>query len=179
MIYLVRHGEAAAKWGDAPDPGLSDLGKTQAETATDQLLKLGARSAITSPMQRCRETAAPFERALRFTARIEPRVTEIETPPDAGGRTDWLQALMAGNWSDASHDYTPWRTHMLEAIREVPDHTAVFTHFIAINAIVGLIEDRPEVTLFRPGNCSITTLERTKTRFKVHARGDEFDTRVL
>ena len=24
MIYLVRHGEAAASWGNHPDPGLSD-----------------------------------------------------------------------------------------------------------------------------------------------------------
>jgi len=32
-IYLVRHGEAAASWGESSDPGLSELGWQQAEDA--------------------------------------------------------------------------------------------------------------------------------------------------
>ena len=30
-IIFIRHGEAAGKWGDHPDPGLSDKGQLQAE----------------------------------------------------------------------------------------------------------------------------------------------------
>ena len=41
MIYLVRHGEAAASWGDHPDPGLSELGQKQA--AVESLAKLLAK----------------------------------------------------------------------------------------------------------------------------------------
>ena len=32
-LYLVRHGEAAAAWGDHDDPGLSPLGQAQATDA--------------------------------------------------------------------------------------------------------------------------------------------------
>ena len=28
-IILIRHGEAESSWGDDPDPGLSNLGKSQ------------------------------------------------------------------------------------------------------------------------------------------------------
>ena len=179
MIYLVRHGEAAAKWGDEPDPGLSRLGREQAKAVTKDLLKLGATSAITSPMRRCRETAAPFEQSLNLAARIEPRVSEIETPPGTVSRTGWLGTLMQGEWSTASHDFTPWRQGVMTAICEIPDHTAVFTHFIAINAIVGLIEDLPEVVVFRPGNCSITVLAQDGAGFSVQMRGEEIETQVL
>ena len=42
MIYLVRHGEAAAGWGDHPDPGLSALGQKQAKAVAVELQKRGA-----------------------------------------------------------------------------------------------------------------------------------------
>ncbi len=179
MIYLVRHGEAAAKWGDAPDPGLSARGKVQAETVAGQLIELGATSAISSPMLRCRETAEPFERIAGLEARIEPRISEIETPPDAGTRTDWLQTLMHGTWDTSPHDFTAWRSGIVTAIRSLPARSAVFTHFIAINAIVGLIEARPEVVVFRPGNASVTVLEQTGEGLSVLRRGEEIETRIL
>ena len=74
MIFLIRHGEAAASWGDHPDPGLSDLGRGQAEAVSGILEKLGATSAISSPMQRCRETAQPFEARAGLTAKVVPDV---------------------------------------------------------------------------------------------------------
>ena len=87
MIYLVRHGEAAASWGNHPDPGLSELGHKQAEAAAATLIGLGARSAVCSPMQRCRETAAAFERQADVTAQVEPVVSEIETPEGVSWKT--------------------------------------------------------------------------------------------
>ena len=38
-IILIRHGEAASSWEKTADPGLSDLGKAQAEECSNQLLK--------------------------------------------------------------------------------------------------------------------------------------------
>ena len=76
MIFLVRHGEAAAGWGDHPDPGLSDLGQAQAHQVASNLADLGATSLISSPMQRCRETASPLAEHLGTSARIEPAVSE-------------------------------------------------------------------------------------------------------
>ena len=36
-IILIRHGEAASSWGDDLDPGLSNLGKSQAEAVKENL----------------------------------------------------------------------------------------------------------------------------------------------
>ena len=36
-IILIRHGEAASSWDDDSDPGLSNLGKSQAEAVKENL----------------------------------------------------------------------------------------------------------------------------------------------
>ena len=44
-IYLVRHGEAAASWAQATDPGLSEFGHEQARAAARLLRpRLAARA---------------------------------------------------------------------------------------------------------------------------------------
>ena len=40
-LYLVRHGHAAAGWGDHPDPGLDALGRAEAEAMAERLAPLG------------------------------------------------------------------------------------------------------------------------------------------
>lgn len=177
MIYLVRHGEAAAGWGDHPDPGLSELGHKQAEAVSDTLLGLGATALINSPMQRCRETAAPFATALKVTSRVEPAVSEIVTPPGIDDRVSWLRDLMQGQWPAQMHD---WRRSAYEAIDALPAQTAVFSHFVAINAIVGEVTEQNQVLVFKPGHCSVTVLDRDgQGRLRLKSLGDEAATRIL
>ena len=121
MIFLVRHGEAAAGWGDAPDPGLSELGFRQAEAAASLLKDAGATAAITSPMQRCRATASAFETLMDITAPVEPAVSEIITPPDVGDRVAWLRGVMSGRWDDNTDDFMAWRTAARDAVAALPD----------------------------------------------------------
>jgi len=59
-LVLVRHGEAAAGWIDDADPGLSEVGQQQARDVVDRLVALGPLPILTSPLRRCRETAAPL-----------------------------------------------------------------------------------------------------------------------
>ncbi|MFN7054668.1 histidine phosphatase family protein [Hyphomonas sp.] len=179
MIFLIRHGEAAAGWGDHPDPGLSPLGLKQAEAAAAHLAMLGAQFAVTSPMQRCRETAGAFELRSALTARVEPLVSEIETPAGAGDRVSWLRGLMAGTWAEAGPRFQSWRSDMAQAVAALPDGTAVFSHFVAINALAGFLEGDDRVTVFRPGHCSITRLERRGGSLRVAEYGSEAATRVL
>ena len=40
-ITMVRHGQAAAGFSDDLDPGLSELGRAQAEAAADALAAIG------------------------------------------------------------------------------------------------------------------------------------------
>lgn len=179
MIFLIRHGEAAASWGDHPDPGLSDLGKGQAEAAAETLTRLGATSAISSPMQRCRETARPFEARAGLMARVVPEVSEISTPAGIEDRVAWLRGLMAGTWTEAGADLVAWRMRMAETVAGLPDGVAVFSHFVAINALVGALEGDDRVTVFRPGHCSVTRLERCGGVLRVAEYGSESATRVL
>ena len=179
MIYLVRHGEAAAGWGDHPDPGLSELGQKQAAAAADALMALGARSAITSPMLRCRETALPFEQRMGLVATVAPEVSEIVTPDGIEDRVTWLRTLMAGEWQGGSHGFADWRRAMLDFVAGLPDQTVVFSHFVAINALVGMIEADPRVVVFRPGHCSVTQLVRASGALSVAEYGSESATRVL
>src|SRR5579871_5745532 len=102
MIYLIRHGEPAAGWGDHLDPGLSSKGLQQADDVAETLAVGGAKRVVTSPMARCRETARPFEKLMETHARIEPAVGEVRAPPGVGPqeRASWLKGVMAGVWSD-------------------------------------------------------------------------------
>lgn len=171
-LYLIRHGEAAAAWGDHDDPGLSPLGLKQAADAAMKLGVLKPALAISSPLARCRETAAAFEMESGLGARIVPAVTEIPTPEGVGDRRAWLQQAMSGNWSALS-SHADWRRVLVETLAGLKEDTAVFTHFVAINVAVGAAEGVDAVTLFRPANCSITTIDTDGKRLRLIARGEE------
>jgi broad specificity phosphatase PhoE len=179
VIYLIRHGEAAAGWGDHPDPGLSDLGNRQAEAVAGILGGYGIGNIISSPMQRCRETSGPFSVRAGLTPAIAPEVSEIATPAGTADRVTWLRTVMAGTWAGAGADYVAWRAAMGAFVGGLPPGTAIFSHFVAINALCGLLEDDDRVTVFRPGHCSVTRLERRDGRLRVAEYGSESATRVL
>lgn len=179
MIYLIRHGEAASSWGEHPDPGLSDLGREQAAAAAKTLQQLEIDLAISSPMARCQETAQAFADVSGLDLKIEQNVTEIPTPSDIGDRVPWLRNLMSGAWSDAPQLVQTWRHHLIRTVSLLPANTAVFTHFVAINAIVGHVEETDAVTVFRPNYCSLTKLEPGPAGLKLIERGESLETKVL
>ena len=79
-LYLIRHGKPAAVWGEADeDPGLDAAGRAQAEAARDYLMSLPQAErpsrVFSSPLRRCRETAAPTAAAAsrRATSRATRR----------------------------------------------------------------------------------------------------------
>lgn len=177
MIFLIRHGEAAAGWGDHPDPGLSALGHKQAAAVGEHLADLGATSVMSSPMQRCRETAVPLAARLGLTPVILPAVSEIITPPNIEDRVTWLRGLMGGSWPE---NMLGWCQSAHQGVLALPDGSAVFSHFVAINAIVGQITKQSDVLVFKPGHCSVTVLERAEDgRLQLNQLGEEAATRVL
>lgn len=179
MIYFVRHGEAEAGWGTAPDPGLSGLGKKQAEAVAAELSGKAVSRILTSPMQRCRETSAPFARTSGLAPSVEPAVSEIPTPEGLDDRVSWLRGFMAGEWDAAPAVVADWRSTLLSRLETIPDETVVFSHFIAINTIVGHLTGSPVVTSFRPGHCSVTVLTREGGQLALAELGSEAATRVL
>jgi len=158
---LVRHGEAASGWGEDPDPGLSELGRSQAGEAADDLAPLGPLALVTSPLRRCRDTAAPLEARWGVTARVEPGVGEIVAPASAVGpdaRRAWVRAAFAGRWSDLGAEHLTWRAAVLAALRSLQHDTVVVTHFVAINVAVGEATGDDRVVSFAPSNASRTFL---------------------
>ncbi len=179
-IYLVRHGEAEASWGQSPDPGLSQLGGEQAETAAQRLAGLVGEGAtlVSSPLQRARETARPLAGALGLELRIDERFREIPSPVPLEERQNWLRSFMAGQWSGQDDGLVAWRGDILRALTELPPQTVVFTHFLVINTVVGHLQGRDDTLVFWPANASITQLEQTGTDLRLLSLGEEMDTHV-
>jgi broad specificity phosphatase PhoE len=185
-IYLIRHGKPAAAWGDDDDPGLDETGHAQARAAAEKLLALPQDErptrVVSSPLKRCRETAQPFADALGVEVEIVPAVGEIPTPANLGlaERPAWLREAMGGTWSQIKGDldYETWRREVAAAVARLPS-TAVFSHFVAINAVVSFLAGDDRVIGFRPDHTSMTTLALSEGGLKLVERGPEAQTGVL
>ncbi len=182
-IRLIRHGEAAAAWGGSDaDPGLSEAGRAQAEAAAVRLMEDAPARLVTSPLRRCRETAGALAGRLGLEPSVAPQVAEVPTPPDLpeAERGSWLRAAFAATWAEIpGGDYLAWRDGVAAYVAGLEDGTAVFTHFVAINAAVSAATGDAHTVVFRPGNASITTLEVEGGRLRVLELGAEADSRVL
>ena len=95
-LYLVRHGRASAGWDTDPDPGLDEIGVRQAKQAAARLSAHGPLPIITSPLLRCRQTAAELARLWHVEPRVEPAVGEIPSP-EGVAMSDRI-ALFAFDW---------------------------------------------------------------------------------
>ncbi|MEA3020766.1 MAG: hypothetical protein QOI47_2290 [Actinomycetota bacterium] len=161
-VTMVRHGQAAAGWGDDLDPGLSELGKQQAMATADALASIGPLPMISSPLRRCQETAIPLAELWGCTPVVDPAVGEIISPDDQSGlaaRTAWLRTAMGGTWSQLGSDHHAWRQAVLDRLFAIDTDTLIESHFIAINVAVGAAMDDDRVVCFAPDNCSWTVLD--------------------
>jgi len=178
-IYLVRHGQATAGWGLKIDPGLNDLGRSQAQTAAHKLAPLGPLPILSSPKARARETAAPLAALWAMRPTIEKRVGEIrfpsETPAD---RVRWLKLVMVDRWSNLAPELQQCRREVIEALLGLVNDTVVFTHFIAINAALSHATQDQRVISFRPDNASITIMETNGDKLYLVERGQEAETNI-
>jgi broad specificity phosphatase PhoE len=173
-IYLVRHGEASAHWTEALDAELSVLGHTQAADVARVLAPRGPAAIYTSPLRRARGTAAPLEAMWQTAARVDAALTELPTQGAAlAERSVWLNALAAGGWPKADPVSREWRRRVLDLVTGLETDAVIFTHFVAINAVLGAALERDEVYLFRPANASITVIENDSGRLRLIERGAE------
>ena len=178
-IYMVRHGHAAASFIDDLDPGLDELGRTQAVQACEQLSKHKSLHIISSPLKRAQETAAPLAQLLDVQICIEDRVSEVPSPGlSLHERGPWLQTVMQGKWDDQSEALQKWRRDMTDCLLNLTQDTAIFTHFVAINAMVAAAENVSNVLVFRPDNGSVTRFVSDRGQLSILCRGDEAATNV-
>jgi len=166
-VRLVRHGRATGGWDADPDPGLDDVGVAQALALRDALAGLRAGSSrshpqlVTSPLRRCRETAAPLGAAWGVAASVEPLVTELPSPDGVafGRRVPWLQEAIAGSWTALGPRYTAYRDAVVAHVAGLTIDTVVVSHFIAINTVIGYCLGDDRVMVNRLDNTSVTIVE--------------------
>ncbi len=186
-LYLIRHGRPASTWGGADDdPGLDEEGKAQARAVAARLIALPLETrpsfVVSSPLRRCRETAQPLADLLGVAVEIDAAVGEIPTPAGLAGaeRPAWLRRSFAGAWFEIEGDidYEAWRRAVLAAL---PNRAgaAVFSHFVAINAVVSSLTGSDQVIVFRPDHTSCTALDVGPGGLTIVDRGAEAATGVL
>ena len=186
-VYLIRHAKPSATWGgDDDDPGLDDTGKGQAETAAKSLLALAPElrptRVVSSPLRRCQETAQPFAKAIGVELEIDPNVGEIPTPKGltSAERGPWLRSAFGGRWADIQGDldYDVWRHDVLKTVAS-RSNAAVFSHFVAINAVLTALAGEPGVITLRPDHAAISVFELEDGALTLIERGPEAATQVL
>lgn len=179
-IRLVRHGRAAAGWDRDRDPDLDDLGRSQASTVADRLAPLGPLDVVTSPLLRCRSTAAPLAERWSVHVRVEPRVAEIPSPAGVAmsDRVAWLRDAMAGTWTELGERYTAYRDDVVAAVVALEHDSVVFSHFVAINTVIGACLGDDRLVIRRLDNTSVTVVEVGPAGLRLVEGGHEADTLI-
>ena len=179
-LFLIRHGEASASWGESSDPGLSLLGQQQAEETAEALQQHVCSDTLllSSPLQRARETAIPLARMLQRDVIVEDVFREIPSPVPLAERQVWLRHFMQQQWVEQGDELLAWRTAALQRLLTLKQPAVIFTHFLVINAVVGQLLDRAETLCFWPANGSITRLRHNGSSLELLTLGDQIETTV-
>ena len=166
MLYLVRHGLAAAGVADL-DPGLDAVGHQQAKVTAETLSQPSVTRLIVSPLRRTRETAAPMAELLGLAPEIRAEVAEVFDPSmPVADRTSMIGPFMAGRWSDQTSVLRAWRQLVVDTLHAFglasaakEEDVVVVTHYIAIGVAVGEAMGDDRVVPVPIANCSITAIE--------------------
>lgn len=78
-------------------------------------------------------------------------------------RVDWLRDKMAGTWTECAATsgdvYARYRDEMIETIRGFREDAVVFSHFVAINAVIGAATNDDRMVIASLDNCSVTIFD--------------------
>ncbi|MDQ6698397.1 MAG: histidine phosphatase family protein [Actinomycetota bacterium] len=178
-VHLVRHGRAAAGWGEDRDPGLDEVGRAQAAELATQVSGIGPMAVLSSPFQRAQQTAAPLAERWGVEPVLEPMVGEIPSPTeDLAERSAWLRDALRSRWADLGATVIEWRARLLATLLGLPTDTVVFTHFVAINAVVGAAGDDAALIVFAPANASHTVIDIRAGELSLVQLGRQADSAV-
>jgi broad specificity phosphatase PhoE len=178
---MIRHGRASAGWDTALDPELDELGHAQAREVADQLQSLQLGNIITSPLLRCQQTAEPLGLKWNVAPQVFTEVSEIPSPKGVAmsDRIVWLRQAMQGTWSDLGANYVAYRDCITEFVRGIQTDAVIFSHFIAINAVIGGVLGDDRLVIRSLDNCSITIFESDTTgNLSLTQGGHEADTLI-
>lgn len=157
IIYLVRHGSAAADPG--VDPELDPAGREQAAAAAAALAPLGPLPVLSSPQARALETAAVLAERWNVATTVEPRIGDVPWPTEGvGERAKWLGTALSQGLGKLPKQLREWRREMLDCITGRTEDCVAFTHFSAINVIVGAATGSDAMISCYPAHVSVTRI---------------------
>lgn len=173
-LYMVRHGRASARFGEAHDPGLDEIGRTQAEDVAKVLAPRGPLAIVSSPLARTRETAAPLAKLWTREPIIEEAVAEIPSPDvPLNERARWLSKIMSISWRAATPELAQWREDVIGSLTMLKEDTVIFSHYVALNVAMGAATGDDRVLVYSPDNCSVTIFENAGGKLALIERGRE------
>jgi broad specificity phosphatase PhoE len=177
----VRHGRAAAGW-EQRDPGLDEVGQAQAQAmATAVSARLpGPLPVVSSPLRRCRETAAALASAWGVDVRVEPRVAEMPSPDGVPmeARVAWIREAAERTWAELGPRYVAYRDGVIECLLGQPSSAVVVSHFFAINAVIGTAIGDERTKVRSLDNCSVTVVALDDGALALVEGGREADTLI-
>ena len=140
----------------------------------------GGAPVVSSPLRRCQETAAPVAARWGVDVRVEPSVAEIPSPKGVpiGERVPWLRQAMEARWTDLGARYVAYRDGVAAFLSGCRATTVVVSHFVAINAAIGVATGDDRLLLRALDNCSITVVDVVDGRLTVVEGGHEADTLI-
>jgi 2,3-bisphosphoglycerate-dependent phosphoglycerate mutase len=188
-LFIVRHGDAIPgadeiiPSGIYDDLPLSRLGREQAQWLADRLGELSFNAIYSSPLLRCRQTAAPLAERLRLAPVIVEDLKEVrlgnvrpwpEDKTDLAALTAALQerqreivrlAGSTGNWdaipgSEPSKDFRRRVVEACDAIasRHIGQRVLIFAHGGVVNAYAAETLGLERDFFYPAANTSITVV---------------------
>lgn len=188
-FYLVRHGTndwiGKAIAGRTPGVHLNSAGREQAQRVADRLVPEGIQRIVCSPMDRCRETAAPLSGRIDVKVEISDAVNEVDFG-DFSGKT--LKELdQSPEWKKWNSTRTVYQHPNGESIGQVQarmvkeilrlrresagQKIAIFSHGDPLRSVVcyflGVSLDQMSRVEINPGSLSIVTLFENDVRINL------------
>lgn len=173
-IYLIRHGEAAAGWGQAQDPELSERGARQAREAGLLLTEIIGEEAqlVASPRRRALQTAQICSEVLGRDLIVDDAFQEIPALVSLSQRRQWVIEYMAAHWREQPDPILIWRDAVIAAIKSLTRPSAIFTHALPINVVLSYIACSERTVVFYPENASIIHLRLSNGELELVALGE-------
>ena len=170
-IVLVRHGlpmRVETKDGAAANPSLSRIGLAQADQASDWLVAIDIDAIYSSPLQRARETAAPFAKRSGLKIGIEEDVSEFDRDSSTYIPMEELKAQNYEAWKafvDGGYgddvDVLSFQATVVRGIESIIDRhpgerVAVFCHGGVVNMWASHVLETPPRLFIDVGYASVS-----------------------
>ena len=107
-------------------------------------------------------------------------MAEIPSPQGVAmaDRVEWLRGAMQGTWTDLGLRYTAFRDAVGASLRSRTADAVIFSHFVAVNAAIGLAVGDDRLVIRSLDNCSVTVIDVTNGGLHLVEGGHEAETLI-